>query len=205
MAAGNFCGTALSAAGTEKLQTGRYTFTVQDVAHPELDATTSILLKKPEFTLTVKPNQASYGDYVELIGNAEQGSGSVRVDVVDTAGKISHTFMAPVGADGYFDFGFHVDMQPGRYHGNGWQSFDGDVSQPDADDPFPGPARGHSGRTRINTGYHHQPGRNHTFRTCNPGTTGTVIRDRIDLRLHRPPRMRPYSWILQWPGSHPLP
>lgn len=104
-----------SAEGTERLQTGRYTFTIQDVAYPGLTATTSILLKKPEFSLTVKPSQAGYGDYVELIGNAEQGSGSVRVDVVDTAGKISHTFMAPVGADGYFDFGFHVDMQPGQY------------------------------------------------------------------------------------------
>ena len=41
-------------------------------------------------------------------------SGSVQIDVIDSAGKISHTSVAPVGANGYFDYRFHVDMQPGH-------------------------------------------------------------------------------------------
>jgi hypothetical protein len=104
-----------AAQGSEKLQTARYTFTVQDSLRPELTATTSIFFKRPEFTLTVKPNPAIYEEYVELVGNAEKGTGSVRIEVVDNTGKISHTFIAPVGADGYFDYAFHVDMQPGQY------------------------------------------------------------------------------------------
>jgi hypothetical protein len=101
--------------GSEKLQTARYSFTVQDVNHPELTDSASILLKKAEFTMVVRPGSANFDDYVELVGNAEQGTGSVRIDVVDSVGTVSHTFIAPVGADGYFDYGFHVDMQPGRY------------------------------------------------------------------------------------------
>jgi hypothetical protein len=104
--------------GSEKLQTARYTFTVQDISHPELTDSASILLKKAEFNMAVTPNPARIGDYVELVGNAEQGTGSVRVDVVDNSGQISHTFIAPVGADGYFNYGFHVDMQPGQYRVN---------------------------------------------------------------------------------------
>ena len=45
-----------STAAEPVIYTGRYTFTVQDVDHPDLTASASIFLKKPEFTLTITPN-----------------------------------------------------------------------------------------------------------------------------------------------------
>ncbi len=98
-----------------KLQTARYTFTAWDSENPAIMATTSVILKKPEFYMTVDPSTASFGDYVELQGVAEKGVSYVKIDVTDSAGTPLHTFMAPVSAQGFFQYGFHVDMKPGQY------------------------------------------------------------------------------------------
>ena len=42
--------------GLDKLQTARYTFIATDSENPAASATTSLLLKKPEFYITVSPN-----------------------------------------------------------------------------------------------------------------------------------------------------
>ena len=104
-----------STAGVDKLQTARYTIAVQDLNRPNLSATTSVFLKRPEFYGAATPNPAGYGDYVMITGNAERGVDYVRIDVVDGTGTSVRTFMAPVGADGYFNYGFHADIPPGSY------------------------------------------------------------------------------------------
>jgi hypothetical protein len=101
--------------GNEILQTARYTFTAFDLDHPEVSATTSVMLKRPEFYIVSSLNPAGPGDYVQLTGNAEKGVSYVKIDVTDASGNVVHTFMSPVGASGYFQYGFHVDMQPGQY------------------------------------------------------------------------------------------
>lgn len=102
--------------GVEKMQTARYYFTAADLAHPEISSTTSVLMKKSEFYATLSPNPATFGEYVSLIGSAERGVSYVRIDITDTAGKIIRTYTSPVSASGYFNYGFHVDMQPGQYN-----------------------------------------------------------------------------------------
>jgi len=104
-----------SAQGAGKLQTARYTFTIQDSSHPDVFSTTSIILKKPEFSASVSPDPSLNAEYVEITGVAEESTSSVRIDVSDSNGTVYHTFIAPVGSDGSFSFGFHVDMRPGRY------------------------------------------------------------------------------------------
>ena len=101
--------------GVNLLQTARYTFTAFDQVNPEVSATTSIMLKRPEFFIVASLNPAVAGDYVQLIGTAEKGVSYVKIDVTDTSGKVVHTFMSPVSASGYFEYGFHVDMPPGDY------------------------------------------------------------------------------------------
>ena len=102
--------------GSDLLQTVRYTFTAFDRDHPEKSGTTSVILKRPEFYIIASQNPAAPGDYVQLTGNAEKGVSFVRIDVTDSTGKVLHTFMSPVSASGYFQYGFHVDMQPGQYN-----------------------------------------------------------------------------------------
>jgi len=104
-----------STKGIDKMETARYYFTVYDATSPEVTATTSILMKKAAFYITTSPNPAVSADYVLLTGNAERVSTNVKIDIVDNAGTVYHTFFAPVSADGYFNYGFHVDMQPGTY------------------------------------------------------------------------------------------
>ena len=104
-----------STSGVEKLQTARYSITVEDSTRSNLSASTSVFLKKPEFYFSARPSPAGYGDYVVITGNAERGVDYVRIDVLDGSGKIYRTFSAPVGADGYFNYGFHADMPPGSY------------------------------------------------------------------------------------------
>jgi hypothetical protein len=101
--------------GAEKLQTARYYLTAFDLAYPEKTATTSILLKKPEFYVIASPNRASSGDYIQLTGSVEKGSSSVHFDITDTSGKIVHAYDTTVSASGYFNKGFHVDMPNGEY------------------------------------------------------------------------------------------
>jgi hypothetical protein len=102
-------------AGIEKLVTARYTITAMDLSNPEKTATTSILLKKPEFYVDTLPNPINPGDYVQLNGVAEQGVTYVNIEVTDSNGTILHSFISPVSGSGYFNYGFHGDMPPGRY------------------------------------------------------------------------------------------
>jgi hypothetical protein len=101
---------------TSKLQTARYSFTASDLAHPDQTATTSVMLKKPEFYIMAKPASLRAGDYVELFGMAETGVTYVKIDVLDPSGTVIHTFISPVGNDGSFSYSFHGDMSPGQYN-----------------------------------------------------------------------------------------
>jgi hypothetical protein len=102
-------------AGTDKLMTVRYTITAFDQAHPEKTASTSILLKKPGFYVNPQPGAVNTGDYAAVSGSAEQGVTYVKIEIVNPEGGILHTFISPVSGTGFFDYGFRVDMQPGRY------------------------------------------------------------------------------------------
>lgn len=108
----------MSLSDTSLLQTSRYTFTVHDIDRPDLTASTSVLLKQPEFYLTIKPETLRTGDYVEIEGMAETGVEYIKIDVTDASGTVLHTFATPVTL-GYFQHGFHIDMQPGQYYVTG--------------------------------------------------------------------------------------
>ena len=73
------------------------------------------MLKKPEFYMTMSPNPASSDDYIQIAGDAENGAGSLEINVLDVSGNKVHTFNAPVSVGGFFNYGFHVDMPPGQY------------------------------------------------------------------------------------------
>lgn len=99
----------------DRFYTARYTLTVFDKNHPDVTASTSVMLKKPEFYVSVTPNPATSNDYVMINGYSEKGADSVEINVLDMAGNKVHTFMAPVSSSGAFNSGFHVDMAPGQY------------------------------------------------------------------------------------------
>ncbi len=101
--------------GIEKLKTGRYTFTATDSVDPGKSATSSFMLKKPEYTVTASPDPVNPGDYVEIVGSAEQGITTAKIEIKDTSGTVQHSFTSPVSSSGYFSYGFHVDMAPGQY------------------------------------------------------------------------------------------
>jgi hypothetical protein len=101
--------------GIENLVTARYTITAMDLANPEKTATTSILLKKPEFYLTIQQGLKYPGDYVQLNGVAEKGVTYVMIDVTDSDTTKLHSFLSPVSGTGSFSYGFHADMPPGNY------------------------------------------------------------------------------------------
>jgi len=73
------------------------------------------MLKRPEFYVVASQNPVGPGDYIQLTGFAEKGVSYVKIDVTDPSGNILHTFISPVSATGYFQYGFHVDMPPGQY------------------------------------------------------------------------------------------
>jgi hypothetical protein len=104
-----------NAAGIEKLVTARYTITAMDLSNPEKTATTSILLKKPEFYIDAQSGPIYHGDYVQLNGVAEQGVTYVIIEVTDPHGTKLHSFISPVSGTGSFNYGFHADMPPGQY------------------------------------------------------------------------------------------
>jgi hypothetical protein len=106
---------ASSVPGVEKLKTGKYTFTATDSHNPDKSSTAFFMLEKPEYKVSSSPNPVNPGNYVEVIGNAEQGITYARIDVADSSGKILHSFTSPVSSSGYFSYGFHVDMSPGQY------------------------------------------------------------------------------------------
>ena len=101
---------------TSKLQTSRYTFIVSDLSSPDQTATTSVMLKKPEFYMIAQPASPGVGDYITIQGMAERGVSSMKIDVLDTSGTVIHTFMSPVSYDGSFAYSFHGDMSPGQYN-----------------------------------------------------------------------------------------
>jgi hypothetical protein len=101
--------------GIEKLVTARYTITAMDLANSEKTATTSILLKKPEFYIDAQPGPINPGDYVLLTGVAERGVTFVMIDVSDSNGTKLNSLISPVSGTGSFNYGFHADMPPGNY------------------------------------------------------------------------------------------
>jgi hypothetical protein len=101
--------------GIENLYTAQYTLTAYDLSHPEITTSVSIMLKKPEFYVTMSPNPARIDDYIQIAGDAENGASSLEINVLDSSGNKVHTFTSPVSAGGFFNYGFHVDMPPGQY------------------------------------------------------------------------------------------
>jgi hypothetical protein len=101
--------------GIENLYTAQYTVTAYDLSHPEINTSVSIMLKKPEFYATMSPNPASSDDYVQIVGDAENGASSLEINVLDSSGNKVHTYSAPVSSGGFFNYGFHVEMPPGQY------------------------------------------------------------------------------------------
>ena len=102
--------------GVEKMQTAQYILTAADLVHPEISSTAQVFMKKTEFYANLTPNPATNADYVSVTGSVERGVSYVRIDVTDNSGKIYRTYSSPVSASGYFNYGFHVDMQPGQYY-----------------------------------------------------------------------------------------
>ena len=102
--------------GIDKMQTTRYSIIAADLVHPESSSTTSVYMKKPEFYAYLSPNPAIIAEYVTLTGFVERSVSYVRIDLTDTSGNILRTYSSPVSASGYFNYGFHVDMQPGQYY-----------------------------------------------------------------------------------------
>ncbi len=102
--------------GVEKMQTARYVLTAADLAHPEISSTAQVFMKKAEFYANLSPNPAKNADYVSVTGSIERGISYARIDITDTAGKIYRTYSSPVSASGYFNYGFHIDMRPGKYY-----------------------------------------------------------------------------------------
>ncbi len=100
--------------GIEKLKTARYTFTATDLKNPDKFATTTLVLRKPEFSVSASPNPITPGNYIVISGTAD-GIPFAKIDVSDSSGRVLHTFTSPVSSYGDFSYGFHVDMGPGQY------------------------------------------------------------------------------------------
>jgi hypothetical protein len=101
--------------GLEKMQTARYTFIATDSLNPGESTTTSLLLQRPEFYITVSPNPSNPGDYIQLIGKAEQDITSAKIEITDASGKVLHSFTSLVDSSGSLSYSFHEDMEPGQY------------------------------------------------------------------------------------------
>jgi len=106
---------SLNTQGIENLVTARYTITAMDLENPEKNATSSVLLKKPEFYIDAQPGPLHPGDYVQLNGVAEKGVTYVIIDVSDSNGTKQHSFTSPVSGTGFFNHAFHADMPTGNY------------------------------------------------------------------------------------------
>ena len=102
--------------GVEKMQTARYYITALDFGDPTQTATTSMMMKKPDFYIVASPNQLETGDYVQLLGTAERGTSAIRIRITDRNGQVLHIYDTSASASGYFNYGFHVDMPPGDYN-----------------------------------------------------------------------------------------
>ena len=103
------------AEGAAGLNPGRFTFTVYDNSDPQINSSISVYMRQPEFYATLSPNPAVLNDYVQVIGAVESPADTIGINVIDASGNTVHTFTSPVSAGGYFQYGFHIDMQPGTY------------------------------------------------------------------------------------------
>jgi len=103
------------AVGVDDLYTTRYTVTAYDANHPDITASTSVMLKKPEFYASMTPNPATLDDYVTIVGHCEKGAENIEINVLDAQGNKVHTYLAATDASGDFNYGFHVDLSPGQY------------------------------------------------------------------------------------------
>ena len=102
--------------GIDKMQTARYYITALDFGDPTQTATTSVMMKKPDFYVVPTPNPLETGNYIQLLGTAEQGTKDIRIQISDVNGTIFHTYDTSATVSGYFTYAFHVDMQPGEYY-----------------------------------------------------------------------------------------
>ena len=100
----------------DKMQTARYRITAFDLQDPSQAATISVMMKKPDFFAVASPDTLETGEYVQLIGTAEQGTSDIRISVSDEVGKVYHVYDTAASRSGYFAYAFHVDMPPGVYY-----------------------------------------------------------------------------------------
>jgi hypothetical protein len=101
--------------GIEKMQTARYYITAFDKTDPSKTAITSIMMKKPEFSVVAKPDPIETGEYLQLLGSAEQSIPDVRIEIRNQTGQLLHAYDTSASSSGYFSYGFHIDMSPGDY------------------------------------------------------------------------------------------
>lgn len=99
----------------EQMQTARYYITAFDLSDPSKTATTSIMMKKPDFYVVASPDKLETGDYVQLLGTAEVGTPDIRIEIRNMSGSILHVYNTAATETGYFNYGFHIDMPPGDY------------------------------------------------------------------------------------------
>jgi len=102
--------------GVDKMQTARYYLTVFDVNNPEVSAKTSVMMKKPDFFVTANPDTLETGEYIQLLGTAEQGTSDIHIVISDEVGKVYRTYDTAASRSGYFTYAFRVDMPPGTYY-----------------------------------------------------------------------------------------
>ena len=101
--------------GSNMLQSARYYLTATDNQYSNQSASVSILIGKSAISTDISPNPAYPGDYLQVNGNAANGISSINIVVTDLSGNILHSFAAPVSGQGYFYFGFRINMPPGQY------------------------------------------------------------------------------------------
>jgi len=101
--------------GLDKMQTARYHIIAFDSADPTATATTSVMMKKPDFYVVANPSTLETGEYLRLIGNAEQAITDIRIEISDANGNVVHTENTGASQTGYFTYALHVDMPPGEY------------------------------------------------------------------------------------------
>jgi hypothetical protein len=100
----------------DRMQTARYRITAFDLQDPTQAATTSVMMKKPDFYVVATPDTLETGDYIQLLGTAEQGTTDIRIVISDESGKVYHTYNTAASKSGYFTHSFHIDMPVGLYY-----------------------------------------------------------------------------------------
>ncbi len=101
--------------GIEKLQTARYSITASALGAPGKSSVTSVMMKRPDFYVTVSPDTVETGEYIQLIGTVEHNTNDAQIQITDGEGKVFHTYDVTISSLGYFNYGLHIDMPPGDY------------------------------------------------------------------------------------------